>query len=248
MSLDLLFEALHMHMLVSDIVSIHKTVQEMLFHVDLLEPCGHNHGRRLPLGKVYELAARFPKQRKALLSLLINMRLISASTPISPELPAPDFTELWCAIQHQQADWVRWWIHYLPLEGCALSPHDARLLVNGAALNQTSDMSYVFMGRPTLPPAFPHVLASIVARAPPPFQEMILHDLARRGVILRQEVSFFTAAALAKVQMNKLRASQRNTPDAGPTLEVAAQVCLDRNKRSVTSIYQWSSCFIYETA
>ncbi len=221
-SLDTVFEWLRKHMVVNDLVQVHKTVKDLLKFVDPIQPCGHCHGRRLPLNRVHELVTRFPQQRKALTSQLILAKLLPPNTDATAETPPPDFAELWCAVKHGRADWVRWWIHQLPLTGCSLAEHDARLLVNATPIGtQGSSQTVVFLGPRSLPSTFPSMLSSVVVRSPPHMQELILQELARRGVIARQEVSFLAAAAAAEVTRN-LAKKQHTGNEVAPAIRAAA--------------------------
>lgn len=56
-TLDSVFVALRGHLEVNDLVKVHQTVRELQRFIDKVQPCGHCHGRRLPLHHVHELVS-----------------------------------------------------------------------------------------------------------------------------------------------------------------------------------------------
>lgn len=53
--LDNIFLALYNALLISKLDTIHDSVGELKRFVDYHLTCGHNHGRRLPMHRIYEL-------------------------------------------------------------------------------------------------------------------------------------------------------------------------------------------------
>ena len=98
-SLDAVFLTLRKHMVVNDLVKVHATVKDLLRFVDPIQPCGHCHGRRLPLDRVHELVTTYPKQNKTLTSQLILAKLLPPNVTVSAETPPPDFEELWYVLR-----------------------------------------------------------------------------------------------------------------------------------------------------